>query len=100
MALLLTKEIKGIQKNIFAKKIEEKEITKTFTLYCVIKNVNIIKDNNSVLLLDFLDNSTKELIDRKEYSFTCLNIDNAENAVKQGYIYLKTLQEFKGAQDV
>lgn len=100
MALLLTKEIKGTQKTIFSKKIEEKEIVKTFTLYCVIKNINVVKDTNSVLLLDFLDNSTKELIDRKEYSFTCLNTDNAVNAVKQGYIYLKTLQEFKGTQDV
>lgn len=45
-------------------------------------------------------NSKENLIKMEEYSFTPSIEDGSENFIKQGYEFLKTLEEFKGAIDI
>ncbi|KQU22367.1 hypothetical protein ASG61_22960 [Bacillus sp. Leaf75] len=53
------------------------------------------------IIINVYDTDLKEnLIDQKSYFFTPNVQDDAPNFIKQGYEYLKTLDEYQGSIDV
>jgi len=67
--------------------------------------IQIIYDNgdkhNRNIQIIIYDNAQKQnVIEQKNYSFIPNVEDNAPNFIKQGYEYLKTLDEYKGTVDL
>lgn len=94
-AILNEEQLKEIE-------IIKNSITKTFLIkdcYCRINNIT-----GSKLKLEFklyiYTNDRKKLIDTKIFSFTPSVEENSQNFIKQGYEYLKTLEEYKDAIDI
>lgn len=58
------------------------------------------KDLRSITVTFYVDENKDEIIERKSYTFKPNINDDSENFIKQGYIFLKTLDEFNGVIDV
>lgn len=67
-------------------------------VYCKINNINGSKENIEISVDVYKDKEIKLLIERKTYSFIP-SLDSPCNFIKQGYDYLKTLDEYKDAVD-
>lgn len=57
-----------------------------------------ISVNSYISQIDFIGG--KEYLDQKIYNFIPNIEDNASNFIKQGYEYLKSLEEYNGAIDL
>lgn len=67
--------------------------------YFKIDKINGTKENIK-LIVGIYENAEKEnLIENKLYEFTPSVKEKAENFIQQGYEYLKSLEEFTGAED-
>ncbi len=91
----------GIFKSVFEDVPSEMEQTKIIeNAYLMINR--LIGDKNKVTfeLEVYKDNTKSFLVESKHYSFVPSVDDNAPNFIKQGYEYLKTLDEFAGAVDI
>lgn len=66
--------------------------------YIKIKQIEGSKEN-ICLLVTMEDLDTKEIFSKEKYYFKPSVNENSENFIKQGYEYLKTLDEFKEAED-
>jgi hypothetical protein len=67
--------------------------------YIKIDNLNGNKEN-LYLEVRIYDKKGGNLIFTKNYNFVPSIVDNSKNFIKQGYEYLKTLDEFKDAIDL
>lgn len=100
--MALTKTIKKhivyCSSDDYAKSNIEKDVTYK---NCYIKITSISGDKEKLSInVNFYETADKEeIIDKKNYQFTPLIEDNSDNFIKQGYEYLKTLDEFKDAED-
>jgi len=75
-------------------------IDKTFTIqnaYYKIENLTGDKNKINITVSIYKDNNKTVLFDRKSYSFIPNVTDIAKNFIKQGYEYLKTLDEYENA---
>lgn len=68
-------------------------------VYCRIDVMNGSKERLTIKVDTYKDSSKVILIKSESYSFVPDVTEGAENFVKQGYEYLKTLPEFSGAVD-
>jgi len=61
------------------------------------------KDNININLCSYLSQEAfqqgKEWLEIKEYNFVPITTDTSSNFIKQGYDYLKTLDEYKDSVD-
>lgn len=64
--------------------------------YLRIESIEINRDLMTINLKKYAD---KEKSFFAEKNYTCMYNINGENPFKQGYVYLKTLEEFKEAED-
>lgn len=106
MALTLTYQ-KDIQflpvgNEFLLSKLKNQVLTETVTIknsYVKIVTIEGTK-NNIKFSICIYDNANKEnLLERKEYSFNPDITDKSANFIKQGYLYLKSLDEFAEAKD-
>lgn len=67
--------------------------------YVMIKSVSGDKCEISLQVVFYADNSKKQVIEYKQYTFTPSVADGSANFIQQGYEYLKTLPEFADALD-
>ena len=67
--------------------------------YIRIDNINGTKQDINLGVNIYSDKECKFLIESRHYTFVPSTGDNSFNFVKQGYEYLKTLDEFKDAVD-
>ena len=68
--------------------------------YRVIENIYGDKEKINFLITIYPNKDTKNyFVNQKSYSFTPSFNDNSPNLIKQGYEYLKTLDEFKNSID-
>jgi hypothetical protein len=68
---------------------------------CYIK-VTDMKGNKELMsfMVDYHKASDQGSIHQKRFTFTPSVADNSNNFIKQAYVYLKTLPEFSGSEDV
>ena len=86
---------------IFINNLKEKEVHKEVTIinvYCKIKNISGTKVKISLDLAILTEDKAKT-IEILKYEYTPSVEEGSENFIKQGYEYLKTLPEFKDAED-
>ena len=67
--------------------------------YIVVSSV-IVSKPLATITVQFKSNDKSSVVLTKQYQFIPDVTDSATNVIKQGYEYLKTLDEFKGATDV
>jgi len=65
--------------------------------YYKIDGIRGSKDNIS---FDLVATKNDVIVWKGQYSFTPSVADDADNFIKQAYVYLKTLSEFANAEDV
>lgn len=85
---------KNIQKTIYGKELVFPNA------YIEIVSLNGTKNKIRINVNTYDTKAKENLIKMEEYSFVPSVEDSSENFVKQGYEFLKTLLEFKGALDV
>lgn len=85
---------KNIIKNIYGKEITFENV------YIKITNISGNKKLVILTVSIYSDNTQNNLIEMKEYNFIP-NVENdAPNFIRQGYEYLKTLDEYKDVIDL
>jgi hypothetical protein len=84
---------KNYIKNIYGKNINFENS------YSQITHVEGDKNFISFQVFSYDDINKLNIINQKNYAFTPNTTDGSENFIKQGYEYLKTLDEFKDAVD-
>ncbi|NRT69994.1 hypothetical protein [Clostridium beijerinckii] len=67
--------------------------------YIEIKSLNGTKDNMTMTIQVYDSDQKANVIDTKYYSYTPDESDTSVNNFKQGYNFLKTLDEYKDAND-
>lgn len=68
--------------------------------YYKIDNIEGGKEKLTIFVNIYIDNSKEIFLGSKSYTFIPSVEDNALNFIKQGYEYLKTLEEYKNAIDL
>jgi hypothetical protein len=68
--------------------------------YFRIDNLNGNKNGINIILGIYSNKDSSKAIETKLYTFVPNVLDNSKNFIKQGYEYLKTLDEFKDAVDL
>jgi len=68
---------------------------------CYIKITNLSGNKDLInIQVTVYDTKGGKILNRKNYSFTPSVSDTSKNFIKQGYEYLKTLDEYKDAVDL
>ena len=94
--------IPNVRDDYFLEKLSEQKKTEEIQFKkCYHKIVDLKGDKNKIeFIVGIYENSTCErLVSHRIYSFVPTVEDNADNFIKQGYEYLKTLDEYAGAKD-
>lgn len=68
-------------------------------VYCKIDSINGNKNNVEIRINIYKDETKQVFISSNIYNFEP-SLENVDNFIKQGYDYLKTLNEYKGAVDL
>lgn len=90
--------LKNVGFNYLATKVED---LLTFTdTYIKINKIYGDKSNLKIIVNIYTSSDCSILLDAKEYNFTPSVADNSVNFLKQGYDYLKTLDDYKTATDL
>lgn len=98
-----TKQVdKNMLKNVgFNYLITKVEDSLTFTdTYIKINNMYGDKNNLKIIVNIYTSSDCSVLLDAKEYNFIPSIADISFNFLKQGYDYLKTLDDYKDATDL
>ena len=90
--------LKSVGFNYLAVKVEDSLM---FTdTYIKINKIDGNKQNLKIIVNIYTNSDCVILLDAKEYNFTPSIADNSVNFLKQGYDYLKTLDEYKDTIDL
>lgn len=85
---------KSINKEVYG------EVLKFKNAYIQIVSVSGCKEEITLQVYFYSNNTKQHLIETKIYSFIPSVEENAKNFIEQGYEYLKTLEEFNGSADL
>lgn len=80
--------------------LEKEDIIHLNDCYLAITNTSGNKNGIDLELSIYRDSEKNVVVEKKYYKFIPSVADNSDNFIKQGYEYLKTLDEYKDAVDL
>ena len=91
-----------IESDYLIEKLKNKSLTEEVIIknaYTKITKIDGNKNRIKILVCTYNNDKKENLLESKEYYFVPDISENSENFIRQGYLYLKTLNEFAGAED-